>query len=1131
MKKTKNGYKISPQDILKYLDSPYATYKDRAMLKLQKELTMNIPGLDEASSEKEGTKNELQEALFAEGNEFEAEIVNRIVQSLDPKDYIIFERSTSAKTSSWLDETTRAMKEGKQYIFQAYLEDDTLYGFADILEKKPGNSLLGDYHYVVKDIKRSQVPKAKFVLQILCYCAILEKIQGVLPEFAYIILGNGEEESFKIRDYLSYFKAVKTNLMSFLNNQNEEPFPDKNKNHGNWKDEAKKFLEEKQDISLLPDISPDIVKSLRDVNINSIPELRASETSSLPIEILQRLKIQSQAFVEKKEPKSYLIYPHSNINPKGLNNLPKKGSKDIYLDIRYSENLSKKGFIFLITLLHWVGSKMEFKYYLIEHPEQEEEKLRELLDLLESKKDEEGKFQGTIFYYGESVLNSLIKTCSYYDLKISFLNELVFWDKLIDLQKMTMQSLALGVESFSIENICKHIDDAKNMPSDNEAVLLSIKLYSQKAELKKEAEEKLSRANLQKRVNVINSLHKWLLEVQQDNKELEFISFENREIGIFNELKSKSKDNTKEKETEEEKPTMANFEYSEKQYKQASTEDKMTTLVKQFGKYHAHEKFPAAIKKKQLLSTDDAYLNSDPLTLSNLELIEYNEDLFTYTFPKQESKLDEGDTVLLKQNSSLTANIFSVDLENRKVVLKYAKKWSEFAQRYTNISIIINNHIPDKSLVEKIMKNIIDMDKSKPYYGLNKAVHDFLLRKYPDINGINSGEDLYTEDDDLILAATKVVNNMNNTALIFQGPPGAGKTYTISQIIKDLIKNNKKIAISSNSHKAINNVLLKIKETCPEAKILKIQSEIDESLVKANIKIMDKKTDIKEFSIIGGTVWAFAKTNYDNFFDYLFVDEAGQVSLANLFAMGNSSKNIILIGDQMQLEQPTQALHPGDSGLSILEYFLNEYKTIPKKYGFFLPITRRMNPSLTKVISDNFYEGKLLSHESTNDNSLVLNNHRLITKDRGLQFVPVAHEGNIQYSYEEIAKIKDLVAELLTQEVKLNGVIRKVELSDIIFVSPYNLQVKKIQEAIPGANAGSVDLFQGQEAPIVIISLASSASGGRGLDFLLSENRLNVAISRGKCVAILIANPGLVNASASTLEELKLLNLFCNLTE
>ncbi|HEY9786820.1 MAG TPA: DEAD/DEAH box helicase, partial [Candidatus Obscuribacterales bacterium] len=291
------------------------------------------------------------------------------------------------------------------------------------------------------------------------------------------------------------------------------------------------------------------------------------------------------------------------------------------------------------------------------------------------------------------------------------------------------------------------------------------------------------------------------------------------------------------------------------------------------------------------------------------------------------------------------------------------------------------------------------------------------------------------------------------------------------------------------------------------------------------------------FNLVGGTAWAFSHPDAEAKLDYLFVDEAGQVSMANLVGMSPSTQNIVLLGDQMQLEQPIQGSHPGESGQSILDYLLQDHATIPQTLGIFLSTTRRMHPELCKVVSSAVYEDRLHS-EAGNESQVLIMPPALserFGKEAGIIFVPVKHEGNTQGSVEEADAIAHLASELQMCQVfdKQLGAARKITLNDILIVAPYNMQVRLIASRLPDARVASVDKFQGQEAPIVILSMCASegTASPRGMEFLLSKNRLNVAISRAKSSAFVVANPDLVRTPCTTIEQMKQLNFFCQIVE
>jgi uncharacterized protein len=234
----------------------------------------------------------------------------------------------------------------------------------------------------------------------------------------------------------------------------------------------------------------------------------------------------------------------------------------------------------------------------------------------------------------------------------------------------------------------------------------------------------------------------------------------------------------------------------------------------------------------------------------------------------------------------------------------------------------------------------------------------------------------------------------------------------------------------------------------------------------------------------------------------------------------------------MQLAQPTQGVHPGESGLSVLEFLMQEHSTVPGDRGIFLATSRRMHGDVCRFISDAFYESRLHAADGNDHQRLVLltsTSERL--KPTGICFLEVAHEGCAQRSQVEAELVREIFDELLMQSwVNRDGVRANVSKEDILVVSPYNMQVNLLRELLPaGARVGTVDKFQGQQAPAVVVSFATSTCDDvpRGLDFLFSRNRLNVAISRAQCLAVVIANPRLLDASCRTVEQVKLVNALC----
>ncbi len=281
--------------------------------------------------------------------------------------------------------------------------------------------------------------------------------------------------------------------------------------------------------------------------------------------------------------------------------------------------------------------------------------------------------------------------------------------------------------------------------------------------------------------------------------------------------------------------------------------------------------------------------------------------------------------------------------------------------------------------------------------------------------------------------------------------------------------------------------------------------------------------------VVGGTVFFFSRPEFELTLDWLFVDEAGQVGLGNMVAMGRAARNIVLVGDPRQLPQVIQGAHPDPANLSCLDWMLGDHATVPPDRAIFLHVSRRMHPDVCRFISEQVYEGRLTSHPETARQAVTGTSFPAA----GAFWVPVQHEGNAQIATEEVAAIQAAAHELLTGAwTERDGTTRPMRQSDIIVVAPYNAQVNALRDALPeGIRVGTVDKFQGQEAPVCLVSMTASSAEEtpRGMDFLFSLNRINVAVSRAKGLALVFGAPRLREAKCETVEQMRLVNTLCAL--
>jgi uncharacterized protein len=280
-----------------------------------------------------------------------------------------------------------------------------------------------------------------------------------------------------------------------------------------------------------------------------------------------------------------------------------------------------------------------------------------------------------------------------------------------------------------------------------------------------------------------------------------------------------------------------------------------------------------------------------------------------------------------------------------------------------------------------------------------------------------------------------------------------------------------------------------------------------------------------DYNLVAGTTWLWSRAGMRPFpVDYLVIDEAGQLALADALASANAARNLILLGDPLQLAQVAQAEHPGGSGASVLEHVLGDHATLPSSDGVFIAMTRRMHPDVCAFISSQIYEGRLTSHESC-----ARQNTHFGT---GLRWLEVQHTKRSTESSEEVRAVADQITSMLgTPWTNQEGLDAPLVGEDFMVVAPYNDQVQLLQSAfeknpvLAGVQVGTVDKFQGREAPVVFFTMTTSSAQDmpRGPEFLFSRNRLNVAVSRARCLAYLVCTEELLNSRAKTIDEMRLI--------
>ncbi len=417
---------------------------------------------------------------------------------------------------------------------------------------------------------------------------------------------------------------------------------------------------------------------------------------------------------------------------------------------------------------------------------------------------------------------------------------------------------------------------------------------------------------------------------------------------------------------------------------------------------------------------------------------------------------------------------------------------------------------------------------------------DLLRRLPPRLVG---GGSLPPLGDDRAATLTSAIERLDRSCLAVQGPPGTGKSTIGAKVIAALVARGWKVGVTAQSHRTIEALLDKVVEqgVHPERALKRGTSDSHRGTSAADGGLCAAATSDPGDGpgwLIAGTAWDFVsdKRVPAGSLDLLVIDEAGQFSLADAVAVSRAAPRLLLLGDPQQLPQVSQARHPEPIDRSALGWLARGHDTLPPELGYLLDRTYRMRPELTEVVSRLSYDGHLGADPCTED-------RRLEGVEPGVRTVLVPHVENRGSSPEEVDAVLSLVEDLIGRpwhdpHDPDGRVDRLLAADDLMVVAPFNAQVNRLRGALdrvgrPTVPVGTVDRFQGREAPVVIVSMASSsaANSPRGSGFLLSRHRLNVAISRAQHTAYLVHAPGLTDLVPGSPEGILRLGSFLGVSQ
>jgi uncharacterized protein len=905
-----------------------------------------------------------------------------------------------------------------------------------------------------------------------------------------------------------------------------------------WRDICAQRWEDDDHLNRVANISKTQIIRLRAAGVDTLEKLAAlpADHSVLRIqpETLQRLT--HQASLQRRSAQSgqavFEVLPERV--GKGLARMPEAAVGDLFFDME-GNPMEEGGLEYLFGLYFFESGGPVFKPFWAHSRSEERLAFEAFIDFVTVHLRRFPK--AFIYHYAPYEVTALKRLMSLHGTRETEVDNLLRHGKLVDLYAVVREAIRVGESSYSIKAI-ERFYSSKQREGDVKTAGASVVFYKKWKAAKDPAILQALADYNEDDVRSTYELREWLLSIRPTSA-AQAGSSDTPDAPEPKKTTSTKAAEAAEKMEDYRRQLLNSLPPDRLEW---TNEDRVRELLFHLLGFHRRAEKPAwwALFARKDASEDE--LLNDLETLGGLvqarpPLAGSGYAKHWYRFPEQETKLKTGDNCTVTSTMEEVSNVV-IDEEAMEVSFETGKGDPLPA---TGVALGAGLPVPT-AVISGAVRRFVDG------YLAGEAKHEaglaLLHRAPPRVNGMQSGDALMQPGETLLEGTIRTISDMDRGCLFIQGPPGAGKTYTGSHVIVELLKAGKKVAVTSNSHKAINNLLQGVEKVAigtgfsfkGAKKSTSNESFLNGKYIEDYVATADIIKHVNQFQLVAGTAWLFSSARLEEKFDYLFVDEAGQVSLANLIAMSTSAKNVVLLGDQMQLGQPIQGVHPGESGQSTLEYLLQGEATIPADQGIFLKDTWRMHPDVCRFISDAVYSGRLEAEPDNAKQRLILPSKiHVAVKPTGLSFIPITHEGCSQRSDEEAELIRGMYADLLTASyVDRKGETHAMTMANILVVAPYNLQVNRLKQVLPeGARVGTVDKFQGQEAEAVLVSMTTSSGEylPRDIEFLFSKNRLNVAISRARCWAGVVASPALLEVNVSSPVQMALVNTLCWVNE
>jgi uncharacterized protein len=1035
-------------------------------------------------------------------------------------------RATRETFADWTARVAGVLAEGHDVVYQYPMVHDGLRGVADFLVRVPEPSALGAFSYEPVDAKLARAEaKPGHVLQLCFYADALGAAQGRRPRRIHLHLGSGLDETVRLRDVDAYWRRIRDQLRRVVDAAGDPDTTPERCSHCafcEFADLCEAEWRAQDALHFVAGIRTTDIADLRTVEVTTMAELasRAGNVEGMQPERLTVLRDQARlqrAAAAGQPPPFELLALGEDADPYRTR-LPVPDDGDVFLDYEgHPFWTPARGLFFLFGVLSKDPATAEWRYEATwaHNPSGEAHATRELIDWIAARR---AVFPAMhVYHYNHTERSALERLAAEHGAGEQELADLLAHGVFVDVFDVVRRRLVVGAESYGLKTLELLAGYERSHDIDRGAgAVVEYDEWCRDGDPGRLA--RIARYN-EDDVRATLAVREWLV---------------GGPLGGDDPRPVIDPDDDSDDTVDDLVAALV------------ATGEDWKVLLGQLLEYWNREGRAHWAQHAALLDTDLADQLAHPEVIAGLEHVgtrppagRQRDERAVFRFPPQTLGPDLSDgnkpTLMFPAGSDTIVSVSAdaVDVDAGELVVGWSTKAAEAGVYPT--AMVLNDWVsphPKPDALREFAQRAVE-GGSDPADPVRVALLRRELPRFRHGRGPVDGR-----FSPAVVDIVEVAPELDNSYLAIQGPPGTGKTYTGAHIIQRLVADRKRVGVTAFSHAAIDNLLREAARHTPSLRILRQNGPPQDpaaALPNATYNATRAKWDSGEHDVIAGTSWLFARADMraTPAVDVLIIDEAGQMGLADALAAMSSAHNVILLGDPLQLAQVSLAVHPGEAGASVLEHVLGpDQATIPDRHGVFLDTTRRMHHDVCDFLSTHIYDGRLHAHPDCA--------HQSVGRQTGLRWILADHHGCSTASEEEAALVASTIRSLIGQTWRnAEQAERPLRAEDVMVVAPYNDHVDLLQAtfaadpALAAVRVGTVDKFQGQEAPVVLFSMATSTGDDmpRTADFLFSRNRLNVAVSRARALAYVVCTDQLLDARARTVDEMRLIGTLCAFVE